>query len=166
MYKYQQKLQEYGLTEASVSSGLRKKFDSLKAIQKEVDKFNQELDDTDDDDQDTIDSLNDKLDDLEANMEALDESIAEEVTKYNNNKDKYAEMGKKLQAGREAKKNAKAPAAAAAPAAAEAAPAATAEPAAPAAEPAKEKSSGSGILLGGLLVLITGGLVWWNYSKK
>lgn len=101
--KWKNELSKSGLTEATLSQGLKKKVRDYYSIEKAIAVTKQDIADSDDDEQ--IEALKGDLSDFEESLEVLDEAISNGIVSYLENKDKYAEIGKKMKEGRDKKKS-------------------------------------------------------------
>lgn len=100
--KWKQQLEACGLTEATVSQGLRNKIRDVKDVESQLAQMKATLKNP---------SVNDDVDELEEaignateDLKDLDNELVAAIKKFNDNKDKYAELAKKMKEGREKKK--------------------------------------------------------------
>jgi outer membrane biosynthesis protein TonB len=174
MAKFEKKLKELGLTEEKVSNGLRKKIASFRENESILDEISSRLKSPDFSEEEK-EKIKEDYNSLESVLDEWDTNLVNDVIKFDRNKDKYAEMGKNLKPRQ--KKNATgtkqdepAPAPAPAP---QPEPEPQPEPQPkpepqpePQAEPQKEKSDTASWILGGLLLVLSGGLVYKFMKNK
>ena len=103
--KWTNEMQTLGLTNETISQGLKTKIkdyhemvDAIKELKESI--SNPSVNDD-------VDELQSDLAELENVLEDLDDTIVKSLHTFNKNKDKYAELGKKMAEGREKKKQAK-----------------------------------------------------------
>jgi chromosome segregation ATPase len=103
--KWKNELANCGLTESTVSVGLKNKIKDHYELENAIAQLRETIENP---------SLNDDVNELQSTLGEIEEALVvsdtklvEAIQKFNKNKDRYAEMGKHLQRGREQKKNAK-----------------------------------------------------------
>jgi len=99
--KYQDKLQELGMSEKKVSPSIQKSIVTLNEIIETYHQAKKALEQATDEEQ--INDINNDIEQMEGDIEELDEAIVEKIEDYNQNKDVYAEKARRMQEGRKAK---------------------------------------------------------------
>jgi uncharacterized coiled-coil protein SlyX len=172
MAKFEKKLTELNLTEKTISHGLRAKIADYRKSEGLLKDIKQRLKSGDYEEEDEKEELKEQFSNLEGALDGLDEEIIRHLIKFDKNKDKYAQMGEKLK--NSSKKSATPaeptpnptptpepePEPTPAPA-----PEPTPEPT-PTPEPKKEGSGAAGLILGGLFVVLSGGLLYRYFKNK
>lgn len=97
--KWKQTLTEVGLTEETISHGLRKKIKDYYEVAEGVQSVKEALQDPELDDEERSELQND-LEELNEGLEESDNQLVKAILIYDKNKDKYAEMSKHLGKGR------------------------------------------------------------------
>jgi hypothetical protein len=96
--KWKQTLSQFGLTEETISHGLRTKIKDYYSIQEGIDELKESIaNPTINDD---VEELQDDLQDLIEALETSDGKLVRAIEVFDKNKDKYAEMQKHLGKGR------------------------------------------------------------------
>jgi hypothetical protein len=96
--KWKQALANFGLTEETISIGLRNKIKDHYSIQEGIDELRATI--ANPSINDDVDELQDDLNDLLEAIEVSDDKLVRAIEVFDKNKDKYAEMAKKLGKGR------------------------------------------------------------------
>lgn len=96
--KWKQQMQDFGLTEETVSIGLRNKIKDYYALVEGIEGLKESIENP---------SINDDVDDLQSDLESLEEAVenadrqlVKALEVYDRNKEKYAELSKNLGKGR------------------------------------------------------------------
>lgn len=97
--KWKQELSKFGLTEESVSHGLRNKFKDYYKIQEAIDELENQLNDNSTSEEE-IEEIQDDLRELNDALELSDLKLVKAIEVYDKNKERYAEMSKHLGKGR------------------------------------------------------------------
>ena len=92
--KWKQALANFGLTEETISIGLRNKIKDHYSIQEGIDELRATI--ANPSINDDVDELQDDLNDLLEAIEVSDDKLVRAIEVFDKNKDKYAEMAKKL----------------------------------------------------------------------
>lgn len=93
--KWKSRLSELGLTEETISHGLRKKIKDYYKIQATIDELNQAIQEGDLTEEQK-DSYRGDAEDLKQDLANFDKSLVADIEKFDKNKDRYAEMAKTL----------------------------------------------------------------------
>jgi len=93
--KWQQRMADFGLTEETVSVGLRKKIKDFRKIESGVDQLKQYLSQDNLSDEDRANYQSD-LDELEGSLQAFDKELTRAVEIFDKNKDVYKRTSKHL----------------------------------------------------------------------
>lgn len=97
--KWEKTLSNCGLTEETISIGLKTKIKEHRKIEEALDDIKDRLND-DDTDVDEVDELEEDLRELEDALEMSDNKLVRAIELYDKNKDRYAELSKNLGKGR------------------------------------------------------------------
>lgn len=97
--KWKQKMSELGLTEETISHGLRAKIKDYYVIQKGIDKIKSDLQEGRIN-QDDIEDFENDLEELQKDLEDYDETVVKALIFFDKNKEKYANMQKNLKPNR------------------------------------------------------------------
>jgi len=97
--KWEKTLSNCGLTEQTISIGLKTKIKEHRKIEEALDDIKDRLNDDNIED-DEVDELEQDLRELEDALEISDDKLVRAVELYDKNKDKYAELSKNLGKGR------------------------------------------------------------------
>jgi hypothetical protein len=97
--KWKQTLSKFGLTEETVSHGLRSKFKDYYKIQDAINELENQLNDNSTS-EDEIQEIQVDLQELNDALELSDLKLVKAIEVYDKNKDRYAEMSKHLGKGR------------------------------------------------------------------
>jgi hypothetical protein len=92
--KYQDKLQELGMSEQNVSASIKKSIATLNDIISSYNSAQKAKEQSDDEDE--INEINSDLEEMEGDIEDLDNSLVDKIEDYHKNKDLYAEKAKKM----------------------------------------------------------------------
>jgi hypothetical protein len=96
--KWKAKMDELGLTNETISQGLKTKIKDYYTLVDGMEEARQSLEDASEDDD--IDELTDDVNELEEVVEIADNNLAKGMEVFFKNKDRYAEMSKHLSKGR------------------------------------------------------------------
>lgn len=96
--KWKQTLANFGLTEETISIGLRNKIKDHYSIQEGIDELKQSI--ANPSINDDVEELQEDLNDLIDALEVSDEKLVRAIEVFDKNKEKYAEMSKNLGKGR------------------------------------------------------------------
>lgn len=99
MRKYQQKMNELGLTAQSLSKGVTKDLVEFQEAEQEFSELNERLAEMDEDDEER-EELENQINQYEEVIEQADEQLAAKIQHYFENKDAYAERMKNVTRGR------------------------------------------------------------------
>ena len=99
--KYQDKLNELGMTAEKLSPSIKKSISELDDIIDTYHQAKKALENATDEEQ--IEDINNDIQHMEGDIQDLDEKIVEKIEDYNKNKAFYEERGRKMQEGRKAK---------------------------------------------------------------
>jgi len=97
--KWEKTLSNCGLTEETISIGLKTKIKEHRKMEEAVEDIKERLNDDETED-DEIDELEQDLSELEEALEMSDNKLVRAVELYDKNKEKYAELSKNLGKGR------------------------------------------------------------------
>ena len=99
--KYQDKLNELGMTEQDLSASILKSIGNLNEIISTYNDAQESLEEISD--EEDLQNAQEDIEQIKGDIEELDERILEKIEDYNKNKEMYAERGRKMQEGRKAK---------------------------------------------------------------
>jgi chromosome segregation ATPase len=99
--KYQEKLNELGMTEQDLSASILKSIANLNEIISTYNDAQESLEEISD--EEDLQNAQEDIEQIKGDIEELDERILEKIEDYNKNKEMYAERGRKMQEGRKAK---------------------------------------------------------------
>jgi cell division septation protein DedD len=105
--KWKQRMNELGLTEQTVSHGLRAKIKDFNTLLEGIEEVKESI--ANPDINDNVDELESDLEDLEKAVESSDRMLVNAVEVFDRNKEKYAELSKNLGKGRPRKNPAPTP---------------------------------------------------------
>jgi hypothetical protein len=105
--KYQDKLNELGMTAEKTSASIQKSIATLDDIIDTYHNAKKMLENTDDEEEE--EDINKDIEQMEGDIAELDERIVEKLEDYDKNKEMYAERAKKMQEGRKANSSVNAP---------------------------------------------------------
>lgn len=97
--KWKQKMSELGLTEETISHGLRAKIKDYYVIQKGIDKIKTDLKEGRIN-QDDVEDFESDLVELQEDLEDYDENLVKALINFDKHKDRYAAMSKNLKPNR------------------------------------------------------------------
>jgi hypothetical protein len=92
--KYQDKLEELGMSEKNVSASIKKTIATLNDIISSYNLAQKTKEQSDDEDE--INEINSDIEEMEGDIEDLDNSLVDKIEDYHKNKDVYAEKAKKM----------------------------------------------------------------------
>jgi TolA-binding protein len=99
--KYQDKLDELGMTAEKLSPSIQKSIATLDDIIDSYHQAKKALENATDEEEEG--DIKSDIEQMEGDIEELDERILEKIEDYDKNKEMYAERGRKMQEGRKAK---------------------------------------------------------------
>jgi hypothetical protein len=95
---WKQALANFGLTEETISQGLKTKIKDHRKIEDALEELQEQIQNTDDDDE--LNELNEDIYELQEGLQMSNEKLIRAIELYHKNKDKYAELSKNLGKGR------------------------------------------------------------------